>query len=408
MAASNKRHSRTIIKKEELDEILELTHERACEKSLIMDWFADYGKGPKYNPYDIVTIPAKKYGKNKKNKSEFTTTVGLWVFNKAFIEPMSDILGYINESINGKQYNKINDAMSYALLEEKISLQDLKDFINQTQIVLGCASAICPSHTMDMLLITTKAEKKKKELEKQYAKELAANNLEAMKEIENQLIEFAKEELKDSPSADTYNSGARSSWGNNFKNMYLIKGPIQLTDGSYSFVDSSYISGLEKKDYAKTNDAAVYGPFSRSNKTKDGGYIEKQITAAMQHVRVQGKGSDCGTKRTITITLTEKNIKEWMYSFVVGSNGDLTEITTDTMSKFIGKKVKLRFTSLCEAKNGCICEKCAGTLFRRIGIENIGLGAMIIASKQKNTAMKAFHDSTLNLVEMDIDKAFMF
>ena len=57
-----------------------------------------------------------------------------------------------------------------------------------------------------------------------------------------------------------------------------------------------------------------------------------------------------------------------MYCFVIGNGGKLTEITTDNRDSFIGKTVKIRFSSLCEAKNGVICEKCAGTLYNRIGI----------------------------------------
>ena len=95
-----------------------------------------------------------------------------------------------------------------------------------------------------------------------------------------------------------------------------------------------------------------------------------------------------------------------MYCFVVGSNGSLTEITSDNRDKFIGKTVKIRFSALCQAKNGYICEKCAGTLYNRIGIENIGLACNIMASSMKNAAMKAFHDSSLDLSVINPNDAF--
>lgn len=401
-----KRSSKYIQKPSDVEEILTLTHERACEKSLIMDWFADYGNGPRFNTYDTISIPKGYYGSSKKNKNEFLTTVGLWVFNKSFIEPFSDIIGYINEPITDGVYGDINRQLSYALLEDKITLDQLKDFIVQSQIVMGCASAICPSHTMDMLLFTTKAEKKKKELEKQYKEGLDSGDLSAVKAVENGLINFAKDELKDSESVDMYNSGARSSWGNNFKNMYLVKGSIRKTDGSYDYVSSSYIEGLKPKDFAKTNDSAVGGPYSRSQKTRYGGYNEKLFTRATQHIKVI-PNTDCGTKRTIKVTLTTKNIRNWMYSFYVKSNGDVEEITSENADKLIGKTVNMRFSSLCErSKDGCICEKCAGTLFRRAGIENTGLVSMVMMSSVKNSAMKQFHNSTLEIVELNINEVF--
>ena len=403
---ATKRISKHIQKPNDVEEILALTHERACEKSLIMDWFADYGDGPRFNTYDIISIPKGYYGSSKKNKNEFTTTVGLWVFNKSFIEPFSDIIGYINETITDDIYNDINRDLSYALLEDKITTDELKDFITQSQILMGCASAICPSHTIDMLLLTEKAQKKKKELEKQYKDELAAGDLNTIKTIEDELIKFAKEELKDSESVDMYNSGARGSWGNNFKNMYLVKGSIRKTDGSYDYVSSSYIEGLDPKDFAKTNDAAVGGPYSRSQKTRYGGYNEKLFTRATQHIKVIPH-TDCGTKRTIKITLDKKNIRNWMYSYYIKNNGGVEEITSDNKNSLIGKTVNMRFSSLCERnKDGSVCECCAGTLFRRAGIANAGLTSMVAMSSVKNKAMKAFHSSILEMVEIDPNSAF--
>ena len=93
-----------------------------------------------------------------------------------------------------------------------------------------------------------------------------------------------------------------------------------------------------------------------------------------------------------------------MYSYIVdGSN--LVELTTDNMNKYLNKTVKLRYTSLCEYKNG-FCNKCAGNLYYRIGIQNIGITTPQLMSKLKNISMKAFHDSVATFYEMDPMKAF--
>ena len=223
-----KRHAKNITKPSDVNEILSLTSEQAAKKETIMNYFGDFGNGPRFNPYDTITIPKGYYGKGKhKNKNEFLTTVGLWVFNKGFIEEMSDVLGYVNKTISGGAYKEINNIMSYALLEDKITVRQLKDFIMKTQIVMSCATAICPSHTMDMLLLTDKAEVKKKELEKEHAKGLEEKDLSEMKAVEDAMIAWAKEELKDSESADMYNSDARSSWGKS-KQMALITTLVHL------------------------------------------------------------------------------------------------------------------------------------------------------------------------------------
>ena len=377
--------------------ILSLTEEQAAEKDTIMELFADFGDGPRFNTYDTIDIPKGAYGKSKKNKSQFTTTIGLYIFNKGCIEDLSDVLGYINEPITADKYDEINEMISYARLEDKITIQQLKDFIMQSQIYMSCTSALAPSHTMTLILASEAIEKKKAELIKnKYGEAIKNKDIKAMDALDKELLDYAKELLKDDPSADMFNSGARSSWGNNFRNMYVTRGAVRLTDGSFDIVTSSYMSGLDKEDLVKANDAAVGGPFSRAVKTKEGGYTEKKILYGLQHVKVLPKGSDCRTNRTITVTLTKSNIKGWMYSFV--KQGDnLIEITSDNKDKFINKTVKLRFSALCESKNG-ICEKCAGTLFNRLGINNVGLACDSFGSRLKNTAINFLSHYYSNIV----------
>ena len=103
--------------------------------------------------------------------------------------------------------------------------------------------------------------------------------------------------------------------------------------------------------------------------------------------------------------VTDKNIDMIMYSYVINNDGSLTEITSENKSKFIGKTVKLRFSSMCEAKNG-ICNKCAGNLFYRLGIRNVGAATPQIPSRLKVLSMKLFHDDQLNFTEMDPMAAF--
>ena len=103
--------------------------------------------------------------------------------------------------------------------------------------------------------------------------------------------------------------------------------------------------------------------------------------------------------------VTEKNIELIMYCYVIGSDGKLTEITYENKDKFIGKTVDLRFSSMCEAKNG-ICNKCAGNLFYRLGIRNVGAATPQIASRLKVLSMKLFHDDQLNFAEMNPMEAF--
>ena len=406
MASSIKRKAKVITNKDDLDMIVNMTTEEAKTKQIIMDLFGDFGKGSRFNPYDIIEIPAGKYGNKKKNKSKFTTTIGLWIFNKSFLEHVSHIVGYINETVNADKYDDISQTLSFARLEDKISLEDLKQWIIQSQLLMNCCSILAPSHTDMTFDMSKDIAKKKKELYKKYKEGIDAKDLTAIKAYEDELIDFTKDLIHDDPFADLYNSGARSKYADNLRPMYLDRGPVHMTDGSYDVILSSYMEGLQPNEFAVCNDAAVGGPYSRSRRTASGGYLEKLYTSLGQHLILDEEGSDCGTKETIKVTLTKKNINDWMYCFVK-EGSKLVEITTDNRSKYIGKTVDMRFSSLCHKKKGRICEKCIGTRFRRIGIKNVGLSCMIPMSSIKLASMKQFHISTINLYTIDPDDVFM-
>ena len=401
------RKAKLITDKDDIKDLLNLTVEQAGKKETIVKYFGDFGSGPKYNPYDILEVPAGSFGNAKKNKNAFKTTIGLWIYNKSFIEPISDVLGYINHTVDAGEISKINKILSHALLEDKISLQQFKDYNIQSQVLLGSSSHICGSHTDKIFDMYPAITKKKKELYKKYKEHLDNNELLYIKKFEDELIDWAKEELKDDEFSDLFNSGARSSWGNNFKNMYLTRGAVKLSDESYVFVMESYMDGLDKEHAAAVNDAAVGGPYSRAVNTAEGGYKEKAVTNACGFLKVGSPGSDCGTKDTIKVELTNKNIDDWMYCYIVNSSGNLIEITSDNKDKYIGKTINIRYSALCKSKNGQICEACMGTMYRRIGISNIGLGVMIGLSSLKNASMKKFHNNTLSLFEIKPDEVFM-
>lgn len=417
-----KRKSKVITDKNGLSYILSIDHKVASQKSTIMELFANFGNGARFNPYDIITIPPHHYGglskikdpwyqsesgssSNKTNSSAFTTTIGLWIFNRSFIEPMSDILGYINEPVTHDMYSDINKKISYALLEDKITVRQLKNFIIQSQILMSCCSALAPSHTETFFSMEEDIAREKAKLEKQYKKELESGDLVTMKKMEKQLIDYAKDLLDGDEGRDMYDSGARSSYGNNFKNMYIMRSGVKQTNGDVKIVTSSYIEGMDPKDFVTINDGSVGGPYSRSRLTASGGYVERLVLNSTSHLSILPEGSDCGTNYYITIDLNKKNIKDWYFSFMIeGKN--LIELTPENADKYIDKTVKFRYSSLCKEKNGCICEKCAGTLFRRIGITNAGMTTSIMASSMKNANMKRFHNSNINLSSIDVPSVF--
>lgn len=393
-----------------INELLSLTEDDCLTLSKMMDLLGDFGDGERCKPYDYFQVPVNTYGNNKKNKNPFYTTVGLWIFNKAFIEQdLFDLFHYIDEPISKKVHGKINNELSYAVLEDKISLDVLKRFEMKVQKFMPLVSVLSASYTDKMLTITGDINKKKKELLKKYDDGIKKQDPKVMSQIESELLDYAKEILKDDPSMDMFNSGARASFGNNFKNMFVSKGAIKNPDPNkgYDLITSSYMEGISKEDYPAFAASLSAGPYSRAKKTETGGYWEKQFLSAFQHLKLLPAGSDCGTTKTLKVHLTEKNIDGWMYSYIVDGT-KLVELTSENKSRYLNKDVKFRFSALCEAKDGHFCNKCAGNLFYRLGIENVGSATPQIPSKVKVLLMKKFHDSVINFADMDIEKAFGF
>lgn len=413
--AIQKRVSKTINEAEEIEYLISLK-EDDITMSLVMELFADFDKYQKYNPYDIITVPTGGYGgktpdgKDKRNKQPFTTTVGRLIFNKYFIESDPELLariGFVNENINKKMYGKLFDQLGYDVLEDRISIETYKRFCKKSQKFMPFVSILAPNHSDNMLTITKKINKRKAELIKENQEAFDKGDVIVVDKVSKELLEYAKELMKDDPAMDMFLSGAGGSFENNFKNMFIMRGSVQDPDPrkSYNIITSNYVDGVSKEEYSKLANTLAAGPYSRSKKTELGGYWEKLFLTSLQHVILDEPGSDCGTKRHITLKVTDKNIGSIMYCYAINADGSLTEITSENKEKFIGKTVKLRFSSMCESKTG-ICNKCAGNLFYRLGIRNIGAATPQIPSRLKVLSMKLFHDDQLNFTEMDPMAAF--
>lgn len=411
-----KRVSKTITDKNAIDKFIALK-EDDITTSFIMETFGDFENKVNYNPYDILTIPVGGYGgtlpdgKEKRNKNEFTTTLGRFIFNKYFFESDPELLGfigYINENINKKMYGKIFDKLGYGLLEDKISIGTYKIFCKKSQKFMPYVSILAPNYSDNMLTITKLIDTKKKELIDANKEAFDKGDVKVVDKISKELLQYARDLMQDDPAMDMFLSGAGGSFENNFKNMFIMRGSVQDPDPrkSYNIITSNYVDGISKEEYSKIANTLAAGPYSRSKKTELGGYWEKLFLYAFQHIILLEPGSDCGTKRHITVDVDDHNITQIMYCYVINNDGSLTEITSENKDKFIGKRVKLRFSSMCESKNGTICNKCAGNLFYRLGIKNIGASTPQIPSRLKVLSMKLFHDDQLNFTEMDPMVAF--
>lgn len=407
---ASKRKAKIITDPKAIEELVNLK-EKDITLSFIMETFGEFDGKRKYNPYDIVTIPPFSFGptKEKSNVNSFTTTVGIFVYNKFFFENnLFDTIGYINESVDGGLFSSINKKLSYALLEDRISLDTLKEYLNKTQKVMPYVTILAPNYTDKMLTVSDALRKKREKILADNKEALDRGDEVVGDRVTAELLDMAKEYMGDDPSMDVYNSGARGSIKNHFKNIFVVKGIIKDPDPyakqKYKFSTSNYIDGIKAEEYPLVANSLAAGPYARANKTQIGGYWEKLFVYALQHVVLDPEGSDCGTTDTVTVHLTKDNVSFWMYSYMV-ENGKFVELNSENADHYINKVVKFRFASMCESKTG-ICNRCAGNLLYKLNIKNPGITESMLMSTLKNISMKSFHDSTQKLHEIPLEKIF--
>lgn len=408
-----KRTTRTITDQSIIDSLVNV-EPKDITSSFVEELFGEFDGKVVCSPYDLITIPKGGYGipesKRGVNSKSFTTTVGKFIFNKIYIQQNPSIyeqIGWVDDAMGKKGFGKLYKKIGYMLLEDKVNQEDVKRFIMSTQFTMPFIQFLTPSYTDAMLLCSKKINTKKAQLLKENKAALDKGDLVVQDKIQKELIAYAKEILEDDPSMDTFNSGGGGSFENNFKNMFIMKGTVRDPDPNkgYSFITSNYIDGVSEDEYATVANTLAEGPYYRSKKTETGGYWEKLLLYATQHLKLLGPGTDCGTKRYIEEVITEDTIEDLMYNYII-DGGKLVELTSDNKDKYMGKRVKMRYSSLCEAKNG-ICNKCGGNLWYRLGIDRPGIITPQLATKLKLGSMKLFHNSQVVLTDMNVMDAFM-
>lgn len=389
-----------ITNKDDVEYLLSL-EEHDLTISLIIELLGKFNGKRRFEPFDYIKIPPNSYGSDKKkNKNEFTTTVGLWIFNRLCIEKeLFNIIGYVNTTVDDDKFNDIKTRLSYALLEDDIQLDALKHFLLKSQIMMKLTTVLAAHYTDDILSLSETLAPLKNKLISENKKAISDGNEVVAEQIEKELIAKTKEILKDDESMEIFNSGARGNIGNNLKNLCMMKGAVyNHVTGKYEIATSNYMDGISKEDYHIFANSIAPGAASRAIKTQTGGYWEKLLFSGFQHVKIGKPGSDCGTTEHVTVKLTNKNIASWMYSYII-EGSKLVELNSKNKDSYIGKTVKFRFAAYCKSKD-YLCEHCCGTLFRKLGMENIGMLMPKLGSTIKQRCLKCFHDSTVKTTDI--------
>lgn len=341
------------------------------------------------------------------NRTDIDTTLGRLIFNVFIVSEFSKYIDYINNPITKKELKKFESILSGLLLEDKITPQQVGDYLNKVQwLGFGSTAGACTAFSPKTIKPLPSVIKEKERLLKENKDRVDAGDPVIGTQIESKLVELAKKELKGDRGLAVLDCGAKPSFGNNYKNMYILRGPsYNPLEHKFENLTSSFLEGIEKKDIPNFATQVVTGSYPKAIGTGVAGYETKKFFIVYQDVVLDDKGSDCKSAKSLDFLITTNNTKHVIGRYIMEGTKPV-KLDKSNINKYIGKRVKLRSpmfcTSLGDPKHK-LCNICAGDLYYQLGIKNIGLTTSSVGNNLLNAGMKAFHDATVSMNEIDID-----
>jgi len=238
-----------------------------------------------------------------------------------------------------------------------------------------------------------------KELKKKYG-DNALSKLEVAAELETKIKEYLKNNLKDDPYVDKIKHGKTLGAMKKMYGEYGHGGDFFYDDGKAHVIEKSLEEGWDKDEETITilyNDIRQ-GSYKRGAETQKGGYTAKQALRATSDLKIID--TDCGSKVTYPFLVTKDNYKKIIGRYIV-EQGKLKLLDNENVKNYIGKKVELRSPLYCKATPN-FCKVCCGEAMKNY--EN-GISIMVVnmAGIILNTSMKAMHNTSLELVDLDMN-----
>jgi len=377
------------------------------EKELDMEFLSNNFL-ERFNPENKTIItPICKFNEKMKiypdEQKEFNTnitetTIGSYIFNR-FVVPTEyfKYYPYIDKTINSKVYAEYNSNLAFLLSQKLISPEVYAKSVDKCTW-LGFNLTNFKGYSMDFesLKVPPELKKLKEELLKKYEGKITP---ETVSMIENQLIAKAKELKKDTGLFKIIDSGSKGDFGNNYKNLVVMRGMVNTPEGA-KFIQSNLVDGNNFEEYITMANNSIAGSYGRAVKTAIGGYQTKLVVAGFSVLSITEQ--DCYSDKHLKVEITESNFKKYIYRNVkLNRNDKYEELKLENKNKFLNKVVLMRSPQYCHTKNG-ICEVCYGNLFKYNDIKE-GLNVLIseVTSKIMNLSMKSFHDSTQRFKELN-------
>lgn len=309
-------------------------------------------------------IPVTYRGKN--------TTMGRAILNSVFPSDYP----FINKQISGGYLNDILPELIDKYGEKKSN----EIFSKLEKIAFKFVTLIAPSFDLRDLSMPPEVEAIKEKLK-------TATPAEGFKLID-QGLEVVKKRLEGTGVRELIDSGASKGWGQPSQ-ILIAKGVTADPKGRVlNPIASSFADGLKPTEYFKAGSGARKGMVDRALNTGDTGYFNRKLVYLLNSVEADPSLKDCGTKRVLTIRLTQDYINRLAGRYIQKPGGRVVLFRSQDYKP--GDTIQLRTPIYCTSKK--ICHTCYGDLIKRHRSPYIGvLAGSSIGERGTQLIMRTFH-----------------
>lgn len=326
------------------------------------------------------------------NKEVITTTVGLAVLNGLLIEyPYQDTEAYINKPLTPSSIN----AVGYRkLVADKVPVTQHLKLENAISMLNVLATVGVPAATRRSISINPEMSKIKNQRIEENKSNLSDPLVIA--QIQAELSEIDRQYLLGDDSQDFLIS--RKAKTSRLKILGLAGAEQDLVDeNKINVISRSLNEGWQAEDMPSLANSIRAGSISRGQDTAQGGYKVKLIDRILQNYVID-KTVECGTQHGKLTLITEDNYKDYINYYALKIKDD--HLTSENISKHIGKQLLIRSPQYCTADATNICYKCLGDDVVNVGI---GLSSQMTAVISTFTALflALAHATQLSIQEYD-------
>ena len=203
------------------------------------------------------------------NDSDVKTNVGQLIVNRILFENVPNIhkaVGYVNEPFSSSVIGDTEEKITTAMLDGEVPPNEFMDYLDNIQWFGNSFNAhTASSFTPRSTAVLPEVEKKKDELYKKHAKELADGDVVTAVNIGNELMSISKKSLKNDPGMEIYTSGCKPKFKDTYQPMFISKGPIyNPAEGKFYIAKKSFMEGLDKEEIPAAANSVINGAFPKA------------------------------------------------------------------------------------------------------------------------------------------------